>query len=1013
MALPVFTVAQIAAQLQRQWGGASEGTTRTWNDGSIEYALPNAAPNNNAGNEASGFTVMSATQKAFAREAFELWDDLIQSSLTETTSQDAQITLAYSSTTAGAGTYTSPFLTAQPPNSSTFDREIDHQRAWMSTSWTELKSANIGYGERGLETYIHEIGHALGLSHPGSYNAGDGKTYATGAEYSQDTLQWTVMSYWNPGADGTVIDRTGAAGSSDVNNDGINVATPLLHDIAAIQSKYGADVTTRTGDTVYGFNSNANRGAFHFDLNPNPVVAIWDAGGIDTLDASGYSQNQRIDLHAGAFSDIGALTLNVAIAYNVNIENARGGAGNDSITGNDGDNVLNGLGGDDMLIGAGGADVLHGNGGNDTLYGGFGFVDILYGDAGDDTYIVDDFDTIVESAGGGIDTVRSSLRWVLGDNLENLSLTGSNNINGFGNGLDNLLFGNSGNNYLQGFAGADTLVGGLGNDYYELGDIWLIDDQSGYRYDVVIESANGGTDTVSVGYYGNDRYFLDPNIENVVVSGSANLNVIGNDLDNLFTGNAAHNLFAGQGGNDTFNGRAGFDELIGGDGNDVYILDDLSFINDQTGWEYDAVGEAVNGGIDKVFVSYQGNARYFLDANVENVEVTGVGGLTVIGNEVDNSFIGNAAHNLFAGQGGNDTFNGRAGFDELIGGDGNDVYILDDLSFINDQTGWEYDVVGEAVNGGIDKVFISYQGNARYFLDANVENVEVTGAGGLTVVGNDLDNSFVGNAAHNLFVGQGGNDTLSGRGGIDELIGGDGNDTLLDTAAGLNGDSFADFALGDLIQVSDLRFSAVRYSSASGLLELDTQANGSYATQLHLPAGLAGEFLASASAGDLAASTLVQLMLDTDGDGVGDFRDNATLVPNADQRDSDGDGYGNVVDPDLNQDLIVDIFDLSLLDERFGSSDADADFNGDGSVDLFDLSVLDGLFGGPPGPSYVDRPNGPNGSIGPNGVIGSMAPIGPTASGVGAAEELTQQLMAALSAGPDMHAAHTDHYMFS
>ena len=435
---------------------------------------------------------MTATQKAFAREAFELWDDLIQSNLTETNSQDAQITFAYSSTsqfqtgsTTVRGTYTSSFLTALAPGGSVFDREIDHQRAWMSTSaanWPELQSGNMAYGKRGLETYIHEIGHALGLSHPGSYNAGDGSTYAN-AEYSQDTLQWTIMSYWAPGADGTVIDRSGPG------NNNVNAATPLLHDIAAIQAKYGADVTTRTGDTVYGFHCNANRGAFNFDLNTNPVIAIWDAGGNDWLDCSGYNQNQRLDLHAGAFSDVGALTLNVAIAYNVDIENATGGSGNDTITGNDGDNTLSGLGGNDILIGLGGVDLLHGNEGNDTLNGGFGFVDTLAGDAGNDIYIVDDFDTIVEFFNNGIDTIRSSLRWVLGDNLENLVLTGANSVNAFGNALNNRLTGNSGNNYLQGFAGHDTLVGGGGNDYYELSDLSFIDEQSGWTYDAVIGKA--------------------------------------------------------------------------------------------------------------------------------------------------------------------------------------------------------------------------------------------------------------------------------------------------------------------------------------------------------------------------------------------------------------------------------------------------------------------------------------------------------------------------------------------
>ncbi|MDC8774563.1 hypothetical protein, partial [Roseateles albus] len=84
---------------------------------------------------------------------------------------------------------------------------------------------------------------------------------------------------------------------------------------------------------------------------------------------------------------------------------------------------------------------------------------------------------------------------------------------------------------------------------------------------------------------------------------------------------------------------------------------------------------------------------------------------------------------------------------------------------------------------------------------------------------------------------------------------------------------------------------------------------------------------------------------------------------NADQRDTDNDGYGNVVDADLNQDLMVDFFDLSMLDSVFYTDDPDADLNGDGLVDFFDLSMLDDLFGKAPGPSYIDLPPGGPGAV--------------------------------------------------
>jgi serralysin len=92
-------------------------------------------------------------------------------------------------------------------------------------------------------------------------------------------------------------------------------ATPLIHDIAAAQRIYGADMTTRTGDTVYGFNSNAGRDGYDFTKTPAPIMAIWDAGGKDTLDASGYATTQLVDLTPGSLSSIGGVTFDNAPSF--------------------------------------------------------------------------------------------------------------------------------------------------------------------------------------------------------------------------------------------------------------------------------------------------------------------------------------------------------------------------------------------------------------------------------------------------------------------------------------------------------------------------------------------------------------------------------------------------------------------------------------------------------------------------------------------------------------------------
>ncbi|MEH2318790.1 DVUA0089 family protein [Nostoc sp.] len=139
---------------------------------------------------------------------------------------------------------------------------------------------------------------------------------------------------------------------------------------------------------------------------------------------------------------------------------ANGGNAN-SPSGND---TLNGAAGNDNLFGGTGNDSLIGGIGNDTLDGGLG-TDSLNGGVGDDTYLIDSAtDTITETANSGTDTVRSSVTYTLGINLENLTLTGTSAINGIGNSLNNILFGNTVNNTLNGRAGDDTLDGNFGND---------------------------------------------------------------------------------------------------------------------------------------------------------------------------------------------------------------------------------------------------------------------------------------------------------------------------------------------------------------------------------------------------------------------------------------------------------------------------------------------------------------------------------------------------------------------
>jgi Ca2+-binding RTX toxin-like protein len=499
--------------------------------------------------------------------------------------------------------------------------------------------------------------------------------------YYIDSAGDVVMEYLNEGTDtlqssisytlGADVEKLILTGSNDLNGTGNTLANTLIGNIGVniLDGGNGNDTMQGgQGDDTY----------------------FVDAAGDIVIE----SVNQGVD----------TVISTISATLGANIENLSL-SGSTAISGT-GNTLAN------TLIGNSANNILDGLAGNDTMTGGLG----------DDIYYVDaSGDVVTEQTGEGTDTVRSSISFTLGANVEKLFLTGSAAINGTGNELNNTLAGNSAANILDGGEGVDTMSGGLGNDTYVLDNVG----------DVIVESFGAGTDTVQSSF----SYTLGANFENLTLTGSLAINGTSNTLNNTLIGNSGANTLDGNTGNDT---------MTGGLGDDIYYVD-------STG---DTVSENADAGIDSVFSS----VAYSLAANVENLTLTGVTTINGTGNGLANTLLGNSAANILSGLAGNDTLDGKAGKDTMLGGLGNDTYVVDNTG----------DVVTESstVATEIDTV----ESSISCILGSNVENLLLTGSGNITGTGNTSNNTLTGNDGNNI---------LDGKTGLDTMIGGKGNDTYL------------------------------------------------------------------------------------------------------------------------------------------------------------------------------------------------------------------------------------------
>jgi Ca2+-binding RTX toxin-like protein len=800
---PIFTWDEAAAQIARpgrHWGAAiGQSATVTYSYRQIAEFGDENVPSPPA--DVSGFSQFNTAQIIATEKALQYWMDVANITFqrigTGTSgegafSNDGQIRFGNYSTgeaSAAAFAYYPP-----RPGQTASGQSGD---VWVNN--TLSYNATPVLGDYGPQVLLHEIGHAIGLAHPGDYNAGTGGaiTYAASAIYFQDSRQYTTMSYFGSSSTGGSLPMFAAG--------------PQMHDIAAAQFLYGANMSTRTGDTVYGFNSNTGRDYMTAtSASTGIVMAIWDAGGNDTIDVSGYSQNATIDLRqeqlssAGPGNGVGTTAIgNIGIARGAVVENAITGIGNDRLTGNSANNVLTANAGNDTLDGGAGNDTLLGGAGDDVLIVGAGADSIVGGDGIDAMSFASATGGVTLTLAGASGQATTSLGTVTYSGIEQL----------IGSAFADQLTAGSFAVTINGGLGNDTLAGGAASDVFEgaileLGGDTLTNITPGDQIRII----GGGGGALSFAQatagvrmrLGSDQsgvaqfLTLDQSIGNISLSNVANPAVIlaaafaggastangdtltgGADSDVVY-GLLGNDNLAGAGGNDALLGDegddtldggagddflfggAGVDSMLGGSGNDSYVVDSTS----------DVVNDS--DGVDTVIASFV-NVTITAYGGIENLTLTGATNGDAIGDGIANVLTGNAGANQLFGLAGNDTLIGGVGVDTLYGGADNDTINGDgDVDLLFGEAG------NDIVNGGV--------GN----------DLGLGGDGNDTLNGGADADTLLGEAGDDLVNGDAGGDVLWGGDGVDTVNGGDGIDYLYGQAGNdiLNGGADVSIFIG-------------------------------------------------------------------------------------------------------------------------------------------------------------------------------------------------------------------------
>ena len=602
--IPLGTYDEIAYQLTHGFWGGSISSSRAFD----------VTP---GGVLTADITELTEAGQQLARLALEAWTnvtgikfDLVQDDADITFDDDEDGAFAYSKTEDGV----------------IISSHVNVSEDWLITYGTSLDSDSYF-------AYIHEIGHALGLGHLSN----DNSLFVDSNErlFLNDFYQTSVMSLFSQERD-----------TSFLFADRAYPLTPMIADIIALHNLYGAPTDIRTGDTVYGYQSNVAgylgevfarwTGELGAPFQSGIALTLYDNGGNDTLDLRTDTRNQRIDLRPEGISDVYGLVGNLVIARDTVIENFIAGSGNDNIIGNATANRLAAGDGDDWLQGNAGNDVLEGGAGNDTA-------SYLDSDAGVTVRLLDG----TGERGHAEGDVLSGIENLIGSDFAD-AFGGDRNANLLsGMGGNDGLWGSAGDDLLEGGAGADRLSGGIGNDIatYQSSD-------AGVVVRLHSKEARGGHaegDTFIGMVTVDDREV--PDIEHL--TGSSYNDVLAGDLrdntlkgragddtlyggpdggdDRMFGGNGDDRIFGGK-GNDTISGDAGNDTLSGGPDDDIFVF--------APGDGNDIISEFGNGN-DSIDLSAFEDIDSFNDLSVEQqednvvIDLSGQGGGTIVLSDFD------------------------------------------------------------------------------------------------------------------------------------------------------------------------------------------------------------------------------------------------------------------------------------------------------------------------------------------------------------------------------------------